>query len=654
MRIASPFSSISRLRRSANLEEVNSLLDLYPYAALYVDIHNQRILLANTRATELSTYTRSELTRMSLEELFHQLDWPSVLQDNRQDLTVTPLTLIKRNATTLEVLAHFQEVSPPGGLLLVSIEPSSDITQRKTEQQRQGHLLKELQSLSTATQMDNLDSALNLVIKTGYGLTSAPILAVYQANSQNLKLTRCAARGDDLPEQIPSKDLIHLQQPHVWEPGKRSHATLHSLARAGGFNYLATAPIGDPNATIGLLVAADKQTPAGDDILNMLQILAAMAHSVFQHFYQVDNLRDDLDQQLRFRRFAETAQNTIQDILLVLTTDFRVVKLNRSAEIALGYRDDEAQKMPVQDILIGSENLITALKMAQGGIPTLNQDNIRLYRRSGEAFLARVSILPVKNKDHVEGVIIRIQDLSEQVDAQAHTEQLEQQAILGEVTAIFAHEVRNPINSISTGLQLMAYNLKPNDPQLELISRLQQDCDRLENMMKSVLAFSRTTEYEMEPIDLGILVSRLLDRMRPRLVSASVQYHVKVDHDAPLVMGNPRALEQIFNNLFNNALQAMEETGGILAVKVQPTENTGKRQSAQVIVADNGPGIPKDILDKIFDPFFTTKATGTGLGLAITKRIVTAHKGLIQVDSFPGGTVFNVKIPALQHALDDI
>lgn len=309
--------------------------------------------------------------------------------------------------------------------------------------------------------------------------------------------------------------------------------------------------------------------------------------------------------------------------------------------------------MQLKDILIGPDSLQTALEMAKDGVPTLNQGNLRLYRRSGDAFLANVSTLPVIAAEQVEGIIIFIQDLTEQENVKAHAEQLEQQALLGTVTAIFAHEVRNPINSISTGLQLMAYNLQPNDPQQELITRMQQDCDWLEEMMKSVLAFSRSAEYELEPVDLGSLVSRILDRMRPRMTKAQVTHRVNVEHNAPLVMGNPRALEQVFTNLFNNAVQAMEEKGGLLAVKVQLAENTGKRKQAIVIVADNGPGIPKEIQDKIFAPFFTTKATGTGLGLAISQRIVTAHKGIILLNSFPGGTVFTVKIPAMQQELGD-
>jgi two-component system sensor histidine kinase AtoS len=236
---------------------------------------------------------------------------------------------------------------------------------------------------------------------------------------------------------------------------------------------------------------------------------------------------------------------------------------------------------------------------------------------------------------------------AEQIQVQA--QQLEQRALLGEVTAIFAHEVRNPINNISTGLQLMAYNLNPDDPHQELINRLQQDCDRLNELMKSVLAFSRPTEYEMEPVDIGGLVSRLVERLKPRMQRVRVEPLVQIEPALLKVRGNPRALEQVFTNLVTNAIQAMNENGGTVAIKIQQIRGGGNRTQVQVDIADNGPGISQELQDRLFQPFFTTKLDGTGLGLPITKRIVTAHKGTIQVTSFPGGTVFHVSLPVMEN-----
>jgi signal transduction histidine kinase len=254
----------------------------------------------------------------------------------------------------------------------------------------------------------------------------------------------------------------------------------------------------------------------------------------------------------------------------------------------------------------------------------------------------------------ITSILVMMQDQSEQEQIRMHAQHLEQRAVLGEVTAIFAHEVRNPINNISTGLQLMAYNLPENDPHQETIARLQQDCDRLTELMKGVLSFSRPTEYEMEQIQLDKLVAHWLERLHPRMARINVTHHFQAEANCPAVMGNARALEQVFNNLMTNALQAMSETGGDLAVKVHTARKlvewdsySEHRTYVEVSIADTGPGIPREMQERVFHPFFTTNRNGTGLGLAIAKRILTAHKGNIRLTSFPGGTIFYVELPAV-------
>jgi len=164
--------------------------------------------------------------------------------------------------------------------------------------------------------------------------------------------------------------------------------------------------------------------------------------------------------------------------------------------------------------------------------------------------------------------------------------------------------------------------------------------------MESVLSFSRPMEYRMEPTDITILLQRLVDRWGPRMARYNIVPFVQTAPDCPHISGDTRALEQVFTNLVSNAVQAMSSTGGTLAIKVAPVENSPGYNQVEVAVSDTGPGIPDEIRDHIFEPFVTTNPQGTGLGLAITKRIVTAHKGTLSVNSFPGGTVFQVCLPA--------
>ncbi len=152
----------------------------------------------------------------------------------------------------------------------------------------------------------------------------------------------------------------------------------------------------------------------------------------------------------------------------------------------------------------------------------------------------------------------------------------------------------------------------------------------------------------MESVDLAEMMRRLVERWKPRLAQAGVRTHTAFDAAAEHVLADPRTLEQVIVNLLTNALQAMAE-GGTLSMTVAPSPDG---QAVDLKVADTGPGIPADVIERIFDPFFTTKKDGTGLGLAISRRIVIAHKGTLHVESFAGaGTVFTIRLP--KHIEDE-
>ena len=238
-----------------------------------------------------------------------------------------------------------------------------------------------------------------------------------------------------------------------------------------------------------------------------------------------------------------------------------------------------------------------------------------------------------------------ITDISENEQSKAVTQQLEHRAVLGDYTAAFAHDVRNPINNISTGLQLLGATLNSDDSSQDMINRMLGDCTRLNHLMESFLAFSRPLELKFEPFELEPFLRRIIDRWQPRLARVNVKPVMNIEGEGIRIFGDARSLENVFTNLVSNALEAMTESGDTLAIKAVLVDEINGHPTVEISVSDNGPGIPQDIRDHIFEPFITTRKQGTGLGLAITKQIVNAHKGSIRVDSFPGGTVFTVQLP---------
>jgi two-component system sensor histidine kinase AtoS len=505
-----------------------------------------------------------------------------------------------------------------------------------------------------------IDSFTSQILDLGLEMTGAKLLAVYQAEGQDPVLKLYAGSGDDhiLPATLPAQELALLKHPELWVLGKRPTSALHRAARAANLAYLASAPLGQPNASIGLVVFAG-EPPVGTQTIpspaaftNAAQLLAiAITLDIQQHSQQ---MQSQMKQELLHSQLitADAIEEHTSEGIFLLSPTLHIQRMNTSAEMILGYTNREIKGQHVENVLIEAdrnqpgESLSPALLAAQGGSIAYNLANVHLYRRDGEDFLAQMRIYPVLDQDQIVQILVFFQDLSEREQIRQQAQQLEQRALLGEVTAVFAHEVRNPINNISTGLQLLAMNLPEQDANQSSIAGMLQDCDRLAELMKSVLSFSRPTEYALEPIDLAVLLRRLMERLHPRITHLNVQYNLHVEPGCPAVLGNLRALEQVFNNLINNALQAMSETGGRLVIKVQPLRSAENHNFVEVSVADTGPGIPEEVRQRLFQPFFTTEHNGTGLGLAITKRIITAHKGNIRLESFAGGTVFYVQLPA--------
>jgi len=334
--------------------------------------------------------------------------------------------------------------------------------------------------------------------------------------------------------------------------------------------------------------------------------------------------------------------SNLKEGVIILAPDLSVAEINPAAETILGYANTEALRQPIESILIGSESLGAAIKSAQQGLPSLISGDLSLHHRSGRSFPAQVLMSPVMRDEKLYSIILIIQDLSQQHQNQAENQQLEQRAILGEVTAIFAHEVRNPINAIMLSLQVMEDNLEEGDPNTKWIRNIRDECNKLMYLMESVLSFAKPLEYKMAGVDLKYLLSSILERWQPRLIRLNITHYFDSELDAPIIEGDLRALEQVFTNLISNSVTAMSDKGGSLGIKITEADQDLEPNTFQITLTDTGHGIPDEIKEHMFKPFVTGSSRGTGLGLAITQRIINAHKGKIEVDSYPGGTIFRI------------
>ena len=457
-----------------------------------------------------------------------------------------------------------------------------------------------------------------------------------------------SAEAPALPASVPSADMIYLARPLVVHRDQAAPAALFREALAAQMPMVMTVPVLAEREPIGLLALAGEvaeELPA----LSWMETLAGFLSPYLQIQQAAASHAERQREEERLRQTYEALFENMKEGAVLLDRSLRVITVNTAAEWMFGYARAEVSRQPVENLLIGADRLPGALEKALEGIPLNNLGNVSFLRRNGQLFPALVQIVPIPAGEQAGELLVLIEDISENEEIRVKTQQLEQRAVLGEFTAIFAHEVRNPINNISSALQLLSTRFTEDDPNCDVVARMQNDCQRLNQLMESVLAFSRPMEPHFEALDLGGLLQRVLDRWRPRFARVHVLPSLEVNDQGYRARGDPRALEQVFTNLISNAVEAMSKQGGVLVARLNAVSEQ-ERPLLEVTVSDNGPGIPPEVREHMFEPFVTNNPGGTGLGLAITKRIVTAHRGTISVQSYPGGTVFRVLLPVYEES----
>ncbi len=221
----------------------------------------------------------------------------------------------------------------------------------------------------------------------------------------------------------------------------------------------------------------------------------------------------------------------------------------------------------------------------------------------------------------------------------------ERLSALGELSAVLAHEIRNPLGSIRGTAEILRDDFPAGDRKYEFLEILIKETDRLNRVVEDFLGHARPLQVERETCD---LVSELQDTVS--LVSGEADMRgVRLEFTAkalPQVAGDREKLRQVFLNLILNGVQATGRGGRVTITATQRTSGEGRPDVVELIFADTGEGIDPALLPRIFEPFFTTKPGGTGLGLAITHKIIESLGGSIEVESAPGkGSRFRVQLP---------
>ena len=634
-------SNFLKHNQTPGFSELCAFINLDDEPCALIDHESACILFINSKLIRFSGYVGKDISEKPLSLLFPDIDLAKIVSGESYSIQVN-----RRDQAPLQVEGRFNYLDQNSHWLRVRFDDNS-----QKELQEKSLEKSSLEKLLNFQQLNNLENLLQAMTKGAeiiQEVTGSQAVCLYQADPAYPQFKRIAFSGTGLefPEALPSLDSMRLSEAYLWNPGTRVLTELHRFGRNNAYRYIGSVPLGEKSATVGLIICAGKDEQPEGLNTELLETIAAQIWAVQQHYLLVESLQKENRSFARLVNLLDAAFSNINEGVILLNPDLTIQHINPAAEWILGYTSQEVQGQEYENVLIGTDRLSPALEEASEGTTTHNIGKVTLNRRNGQAFPALVQVIPVMMSEAIVGIELILNDVSENENNKALTQHLEHRAVLGDYTAAFAHDIRNPINNIFTGTQLLSAKMTAEDPNQEIINRIQNDCTRLNHQMESFLAYSRPTELHLEPVDIGLFLQRTLDRWHPRLMRANITPFLQVEENLDKIKGDPRALDRVFTNLFSNAVDAMSESGDTLAIKAVMNREVTELPQVEITISDNGPGIPDDIKERIFEPFVSNSQKGTGLGLAITKQIVTAHKGSINVKTFPGGTVFIVSIPA--------
>ena len=228
----------------------------------------------------------------------------------------------------------------------------------------------------------------------------------------------------------------------------------------------------------------------------------------------------------------------------------------------------------------------------------------------------------------------------------------ERLAALGEMAAGLAHEIRNPLGGIQLYASMLGRDLHRLDdrrlgPARDAARKISRGVESVDAIVRDVLAFARNDEPQRSWMRLGQCVDVAIEMLRAKLDGDGLRVIIDDGLDAIELFADPMQLQRVLVNLLSNAADACESSGRI---EIHARLIGRGRRTVEIVVADDGPGIAPEVLERVFNPFFTTRAAGTGLGLAIVHRIVESHGGGITAGNRPGGGAeFHIRLPVGQR-----
>jgi two-component system sensor kinase FixL len=333
------------------------------------------------------------------------------------------------------------------------------------------------------------------------------------------------------------------------------------------------------------------------------------------------------------------------DAIIVIDETGRIEVVNPAAVRLFGYAEDELIGRNVNILMPSPYHeehdgyLARYLLTRAPRIIGIGRE-VTAKRKDGSTFPVGLSVgeMAIGGTRKFTGIL---HDLTERVQMEAQLREQTSLARLGEMAAVLAHEVKNPLAGVRGAIQVIGTRLPPESKDALMIREIIARIDGLNELMKDLLLFARPPQPRPVRVDVASLVATTATLLNSDPAAKDVRVSVEIERGAsPAITADPDLLKIVFENLLVNGAHAMSGQG---VIRVAIDVHDGH---CRVAVHDAGPGIATDVREKIFTPFFTTKARGSGLGLPTAKRLVEAHGGTIEIECpSEGGTTVTVQLP---------
>ena len=344
--------------------------------------------------------------------------------------------------------------------------------------------------------------------------------------------------------------------------------------------------------------------------------------------------------------------------LIICDEEWKLMQVNKAAEryVPLKIRGSEYKYGENSEFVwevIEDDDVADFIKMCSERQKCNISEEFTLSTQSGKSRIINVSIQLLVQKKEYAGIIIKIDDITEKRNQEVLLRRMESLASLTNLAASVAHEIKNPLGSISIHIQLIQKALEKarktdgmlpdagfTDKHLAVVN---EEIERLNQIIVDFLFAVRPVSATLELVDVNEELRAFTSFVLPELERKNISLEVHLAEKPPRILLDAKLFKQVLINLAQNAIAAMEDGGKLLVT----SKVSGDR--FLVAVADTGCGMDADTVARVFEPYFTTKAKGTGLGLTMVYKIIKEFSGDIDVKSFPGeGTIFTISLPIPQ------